>query len=272
MSLKGNRLNYVLFFATIFTTVMCGAAMFGSVLQGMLYSFTVMSIFLIHEMGHYIKSKKHGIDITLPYFIPVPIGLGTFGAVIRMKTMPKERNALMDTGSAGPLWGFIASIIAVAIGMILSQAYTYPVQQMFGSSLLYTAMSYVIKGVPPENLALNPVLFGGWLGFFLTMLNMLPIGQLDGGHVVYAMFGKSKNFKRYMQGFFAFFIMWGVFCLFIYHIPTWLFFALLLTMFGGPRHPPLDNEMIDLTNENKIKGWICIVIFILTIMPVPFRM
>jgi membrane-associated protease RseP (regulator of RpoE activity) len=270
---KSNRLNYILFFATILTTILCGMMMFnGSLLAGIAYSFTVMSIFLIHEMGHYSNAKKHGMEITLPYFIPIPIGIGTMGAFIRMKSMPKDRNALMDTGAAGPLWGFIASIIAVAIGMIFAQAYTHPVPQMFGTSLLYTAMSYVLRGVPPEYLALNPVLFGGWLGFFLTMLNMLPIGQLDGGHVTYALFGKSKNFKRYVQGFFAFFIMWGVFCLFIYHIPTWLFFALLITVFGGSSHPPLDNEMINLTRWNQIKGWACIIAFILTVMPVPFRM
>lgn len=271
--LKGKNLNYVLFFATIFTTVMCGTLMFGgSLLAGVMYSFTAISIFLIHEMGHYVNAKKHGMDITLPYFIPIPIGIGTMGAVIKMKTMPKDRNALMDTGAAGPLWGFVASVIAVIIGMALSQVHPQPVSQMCGTSLLYTAMSYIIKGVPPEYLDLNPILFGGWLGFFLTMLNMLPLGQLDGGHVIYALFGKSKNFKRYIAGFFAFFIMWGVFCFFIYHTPTWLFLALLVKVFGGPLHPPLDNEMTDLTKQNRIKGWACILIFIFTIMPTPFRM
>ena len=264
--------NIILFILTVITTVVCGSKLFGNNwTAGILYSLTVLTILFTHEMGHYVNARRHGLDVTLPYFIPMPIGIGTMGAVIKMKSMANDRNALMDVGAAGPLWGFVASVIVMIIGIAITPVYPTPLSQMLGASLLYTFLSYIIKGVSPDYLAINPVLFAAWLGFFVTMLNLLPIGQLDGGHVTYAMFGKTKNFRRYMQGFFYFFMMWGIICMFIYHTPTWLIFSLLLLLLGGSNHPPLNNEMTDLTLKNRIKGWACVIIFILTVMPSPFR-
>jgi len=272
MGFKIPLTNIILFVLTVITTVWCGSALFGgSLFAGMLYSLTVLIILFTHEMGHYINARRHGLDVTLPYFIPIPIGIGTMGAVIKMKSMANDRNALMDVGAAGPLWGFVASFVMMAIGIAITPVYDSPLSKMLGASLLYTAMSYIIKGVPPEFLAINPVIFAAWLGFFVTMLNLLPIGQLDGGHVTYAMFGKAKNFRKYMQTFFYCFIAWGIVCMFVYHSPTWIIFSLLLLLLGGSYHPPLNNEMIDLNLKNRIKGWACVIIFILTVMPSPFR-
>lgn len=274
MSLRrGNLVHYLLFVITIFTTVWCGSILFGgSILEGIFFSLTTMSMILIHEMGHYLNAKRHGMNVTLPYFIPVPFGLGTFGAVIKMKSSTPDRNVLLDVGTAGPLYGFIASVVAVAIGMALASVNSQPVSQTFGVSLLYYGMAYLIKGVSPVYLSMNPVLFGGWLGLFITMINLLPVGQLDGGHVVYALFGKSRNFRKHMATFYLLFILWGAVCLFVYHASTWLIFAIMIYLMGGVTHPPLDNEMIDLTPQNQIKGKVCIAIFILTTMPSPFML
>lgn len=264
--------NLILFILTVFTTVFCGTVLFGgNIKAGVVYSFCALSIFFIHEMGHYINAKRHGIEVTLPYFIPFPIGIGTMGAVIKMKSSAKDRNALMDVGAAGPLWGFGAALVTVILGMAIAPVYDAPVSKMLGPSLLYTALAYLIKGVSPDHLGVTPVLFAGWLGFFLTMINMLPIGQLDGGHVFYALFGKSNNYRKHMKTFFYAFLAWGVVCFIVYNTLTWIIFGLLLTFMGGAVHPPLDNEMVDLTLSNRIKGWGCIVMFIVTAMPVPFR-
>lgn len=312
-------INIILFLSTILTTIFCGTMLFETVPMGVLFSFTIMSILLIHEMGHYTKARKHDLDVTLPYFLPVPFSIGTLGAFIKMRQTAPNRNVLMDVGASGPLYGFVISIIAVAIGM-----YIAPVLETksviwggvsLGDSALYAIMAYLIKGSPSAYLELNPILFAGWLGLFLTMLNLLPTGQLDGGHVVYAMFGKSKHYHQGMPIFFKLLIIWGIISTLCYQVVTWLFFGLfiaymsssgdyrkdsvmrliilfsfLTSMFTNSFHfmvgagivalfllrkagihPPLDNEMIDLTTGNRIIGWVCSMIFILTFTPLPFK-
>lgn len=266
----GKTLNYVLFFVTIFTTLYCGMALFGgSFFSGVLFSATVMAVLLVHEFGHYFNARRHGVSVTLPYFIPLPFGIGTMGAFIRMKSAIPDRNVLMDVGAGGPLWGFIASVLAVAVGMDMAQVADKSVSPI-GSSLLYSVMAYLVKGVSPEFLEMNPVLFAGWLGLFVTMLNLLPIGQLDGGHVVYALFGKSRHYAKGVRTFFLLLCLWGIICLSVYNSSTWLFFGILVYFMGGVVHPLLDNEMEDLTPQNRIKGWACALIFVLTFLPAPF--
>lgn len=270
MAKKSSVLNYVLFLVTILTTTLGGNMLFGNLLAGGIFSATLMTILLVHEMGHYFSAKKHSIDVTLPYFIPAPFFIGTFGAVIKMKSKIPNKNALMDVGSAGPLYGFIASLVAVAIGMALSPVMDDPVSNVFNASLLFSGMSYLIKGVSHAYLAMNPVLFAGWLGFYVTMLNLLPLGQLDGGHVTYALFGKSKHYKRCANVFFLLLIAWGFFCYIAFNFLAWLLFALLILLFGIV-HQPIENGTTKLTLWNKAKGWICIAIFVFTFMPVPFN-
>lgn len=319
MSLEGNIKNYILFFLTILTTIWCGTLLFGCLLQGVIFSFSIMSILLVHEMGHYLNARKHNIDVTLPYFIPVPFSIGTLGAVIKMRQNAPNRNALMDTGAAGPLYGFIVAIAAVILGVCLSPVLETEFKiwggMRLGESLLFYCASYLIKGVHPSYLELNPVLFAGWLGFFLTMLNLLPIGQLDGGHIIYAMFGKSKYYHIGVPIFFRALIVWGIISFYMFHCLQWLFLSLFLAYFsstGDPIkdyvvrylimmsvimslllnsavfmvgagiiafvllrkagiHPPLDNEMANLTMRNKLKGALCILVFVLTFVPVPFK-
>lgn len=270
---KSQITNYVLFFATIFTTAWCGTKLFeGSLSAGITFSIAIMIILLVHEMGHYLNAKDHGIDTSLPYFIPLPVFIGTMGAVMFFKSRIPNRNALMDTGAAGPLCGFIVSVVALVIGMFLAPVSADPKSSFLGVSLLYYGLAYLIKGVSPAYIAVTPLVFAGWLGLFITMLNLLPIGQLDGGHVVYAMFGKSKYYPEGMKRFFQLFLAWGVICFLFYHNLTWLFFGGLIYFLGGKTvlHPPVENEMVELTLWNKVKGWICLAIFILTFMPAPF--
>lgn len=270
---NNNNIHFILFFATIATTIFVGTTqLFGNLLAGIVYSFSIMTIIVSHEMGHYTQAKSHGIDATLPYFIPFPLALGTMGAVIRFKSSIPNRNALMDTGAAGPLYGFIASMIFLIGGIYIAPVLEKPESAFAGVSLLYYALVHIIKGVDPAYVPLTPFVFAGWLGLFLTMLNLIPIGQLDGGHVTYALFGKSRYYEQGTKIFFKGFLVWGVICFFMYKNLTWLLLAGLIYWLGGKTitHPPLDNEMIDLTGWNRIKGWICVVIFVLTFLPAPF--
>ena len=265
-------IHYILFLLTLGSTIYCGTKFCGgNIIGGILYSVTIMSILLVHEMGHYINAKKNGMEVTLPYFIPLPFWLGTMGAVIQIKSKIPNRNALIETGASGPLYGFIASVVAIVVGMLISPVSTQPVSGFLGTSLLYKSLAYLVKGVHPCYIVLNPVLFAGWLGLFVTMINLLPIGQLDGGHVIYALFGKSKLYATGMNYFFKAFIVAGFVCLFLFQSPTWLFFGVLVYFLhaGNVVHPPLTNEITDLTLWNKVKGWACIIIFILTFMPKP---
>jgi len=270
-----NRLNLILFIATIFTTVMCGTQLFGGVLlAGVLFSVCIMTIIGIHESGHYLNAQKHGINTTLPYFIPIPFGIGTMGAIIQFKSGIPNRNSLMDTGAAGPLWGLIAAILVVGLGMYLAPSSEEQVSVFFGNSLLFIGLAYLIKGVHPSYIAMTPILFAGWLGLFITSINLLPIGQLDGGHVFYAMFGKNKKtYQLCTKGFFGGLAIWGVIAFILFSNMTWLIFAFIIFFLSGRTvmHPPLTNEFIDLTPANRIKGWACLIVFILTFMPVLFR-
>jgi membrane-associated protease RseP (regulator of RpoE activity) len=158
-----------------------------------------MSILLAHELSHYIASRKHNVEATLPYFIPAPTLIGTFGAFIKMKSPVTTRKALLDIGISGPLAGFIVSVIVSVIGLYLSRV--VPVQETkdalsLGDSLLFSTLSQLILDYQPgsEDVLLHPVAFAGWIGFFVTSLNLLPIGQLDGGHIAYSLFGERHAY------------------------------------------------------------------------------
>lgn len=269
--MRGKSINYLLFLATIFTTVYCGTMIFRNLPAGVMFSVVIMTILLIHEMGHYLNARKHKIDVTLPYFIPIPFALGTFGAVIRIKSSVPNRNALMDMGAAGPLNGFIAAVVALILGLCFAPVYDAPEPAILSVSLLYSALAYVVRGVSPAYIGVTPLVFAGWLGCLLTMLNLLPIGQLDGGHVIYALFGKSNRYEAGISLFFKLLIGWGVIAFFHFMNPAWLFWAGLIYFLHRRNilHPPVDYEIIELTPRNRMKGWLCILIFIITFMPTP---
>ena len=267
-------LNLLLFITTIFTTLLAGALQQGTdvfrnpshLVRGIPFSFTLMAILLTHEMGHYLASRYHRVAATLPYFIPAPSIIGTFGAFIRMTSPIMNKRALMDIGAAGPIAGFIVAIAAVAVGLKFSTVIeTQAVGGLqLGSPLIFTLISDLTLGPIPENadVLLHPIAFAGWIGLFVTALNLIPIGQLDGGHIVYAIFGRRhRTVSRVMI---LILVLFG-----LYGWPGWLLWAVIPLIFGI-RHPPLVDADTPLDGQRQAIGWISLAILILTFTPEPF--
>lgn len=267
-------LHIVLFILTFFSTMAVGALNEGiniikepfKIYKGLPFSMTLLCILLAHEFSHYLASKKHRVEATLPYFIPAPTIFGTLGAVIKMKSPITTKNALMDIGASGPIAGFIVSVVATIIGLSFSEV--MPLEKVegaiaLGGSLLFTGLTELIIGTIPDNydVFLHPVAFAGWIGFFVTALNLIPVGQLDGGHIAYALFGeKHKNLSKILIGTMI------VFGIFIWE--GWIIWAVMLIILGF-RHPPIIYSEIPLDRKRKKIGWTSLVIFILTFTPIP---
>lgn len=250
-------LNVVLFFLTIGTTYLRG---------GPWYSFGVMTILLAHEMGHYLMCKKYGIYATMPYFIPFPSFLGTMGAVIKMDARIPSRKALFDVAIAGPLAGLLLTLPAIYFGVQWSEVVEKSALHGHGTALgepvLYKLLSNLSIGTIPQSqdIYMHPLAFAGWAGLLVTALNLLPVGQLDGGHLVYALFGRHhKTVAGWAIAGFA------VVAIFIF--PGYAVFLLLLLWFGF-RHPPTMDET-PLDNKRKAIGIITLMIFVLSFTPEP---
>ena len=158
--------------------------------KGFPFAVTLMLILLSHELAHYFTSRKHHVKATLPYFIPAPNIIGTFGAFIKMKSPIATRKALIDIGASGPITGFFVSVVATIVGLNMSEVVGASQTEGalgLGDSLLFSLLSRMVLGVTPDNyeILLNPVAFAGWIGFFVTSINLIPVGQLDGGHIMY---------------------------------------------------------------------------------------
>src|SRR4030042_3538250 len=186
--MRRNWIPILLFILTVASTWLTGGAG---------YSIAIMLILLGHEMGHYFMSRRYGTKATLPFFLPFPFSpFGTLGAVIRMESAISSRKALFDTGVAGPLTSLLLSIPAIGIGLKLSEV--VPASQIkegalrLADPLLFSFIQRLVLGEISENyeILLHPIGFAGWVGLFVTSLNLLPIGQLDGGHIAYGLFGK----------------------------------------------------------------------------------
>jgi membrane-associated protease RseP (regulator of RpoE activity) len=266
--------NLVLFLLTFVSTLVVGAIHAGvdpvkepqDILQGLPFSVALLLILLVHEFSHYITSRRHGIEASLPYFIPAPTLFGTLGAFIKMRSSIPTKNALMDIGASGPIAGFLVSIVAVMVGLHYSEIHALPRQtgemMILGDSLLFIALTKIVIGTIPDTYGvyLHPVAFAGWIGFFVTSLNLIPAGQLDGGHIAYAILGEKH---RWLSK-----IMIGLLVLLGYFFQGWLVWAVLL-FFLGTKHPPILFPEIPLDPRRKAIGLIALVIFILTFMPVP---
>ncbi len=256
-SMRRTWIHILLFVFTVASTWLTGGAD---------YSVTLMVILLGHEMGHYLMSQKYGMKCSLPYFLPFPLSpFGTLGAVIRMESHLSSRKALFDTGAAGPLTGFCLSIPAIMIGLRLSEV--VPASEegaRLAAPLLFSFIQHLVMGRIAEGyeVMVHPIGYAGWVGLFVTSLNLLPVGQLDGGHVVYAVFGKrSRSF---------FFITLAVMIFItVFYNPGWLLLIVLIILFGF-RHPaPLDDET-PLDGRRKWMGGIVFAIFVLSFTPAPF--
>ncbi len=270
-------LHIILFVITFLSTMTAGALQQGvniieqprGIFEGLPFAVSLMAILLFHEFSHYIASKKHRTNATLPYFIPAPSLIGTFGAFIKMKSPIITRRALIDIGASGPIAGFIIAVIACIIGLSLSSIDSIPPEQGFltlGESILFSLLAKIILGTPPENysIILHPVAFAGWIGLFVTSLNLIPVGQLDGGHILYAVIGGRH--RQTSIFFIGVLIILGIFLWM-----GWLVWAALLLILGV-KHPPVIYWEIPLDKKRSIASLCTLIIFIITFIPEPFRL
>lgn len=266
-------INLALFFATIGTTfatgyiLSLGWASEGLMLEPMVgaaaFTVSIMAILIAHEMGHKLTADKHGIEATMPYFIPGPPpnmgGFGTFGAVIQQKSLPPNRDALFDLGASGPIIGFIATIIVTIIGAPLSHITTIePGAPVLPSPILTTLIFLLFppSGTSGNAVLLHPVAFAGWIGMIITMLNLVPAGMLDGGHAARGLF-KERTCR--ILSFLA------VMVLFLFGYFLMALFAFFLSM---QRHPaPLD-DVSKLTTSRKLVTIVLVLIFALSLAPI----
>ncbi len=246
------------------------------VIGGLPYVLALLGILGVHEMGHYVAARLHKANVTLPYFIPMPFGLGTMGAVIRLKSPIKNRKQLFDIGVAGPLAGLAIAVPLLMIGLLTSpvQFVGTPVPgSQEGNSILYALLKFMTKGQwLPSNgydVIVNAVAFPAWFGLIVTMINLLPIGQLDGGHVIYALFGRTQ--WRVANAVLLILIALGAYLAVATQqlLNVWLLWALLSQVFGL-RHPPPLDDITPLDRKRKLIGYATIVIFVLIFTPVPF--
>ncbi len=294
--------HVALFGATLATTWLAGAGgetLREAVINGLTYMASIMGILLAHEMGHYIMARKNKVDASLPFFLPFPLPpIGTLGAVILMRGRIKQRGALMEIGAAGPLAGVAVALPVLIYGLANSAVVPLPPRGldngliMEGQSLLYMFLKQIAVGPIPEgsDVALHPMAWAGWVGLFVTTLNLLPIGQLDGGHVFYALFPNAHN--RISRLFFRALFVLGV-CIVSYHVYSafqdglegeafwyrssigaqWLFLGTVMLFFFGRnkgrgfKHPAVDDST--LSPFHKALGFACFLLFILTFAPIP---
>lgn len=271
-------LPLALLLVTIVTTTMSGAMQQGAdvfadpwnMLRGVPFSLSLLVILGTHELGHFLASRRHGVVTTLPTFIPgppFPPMIGTFGAVIRIKSPITTKAALVEIGAAGPLAGFVIAIAVSWWG--LEHSIVVPREAAagslgLGSSLIFHAISYVTVGPLPatHDVVLHPVAFAGWIGFFVTAMNLLPIGQLDGGHLVYSLLGQGHRvFSMLMIGLLVVlgFLAW----------PGWFVWAGLVSVIGI-WHPPVEDQHVPMDPKRRLVAASSLAVFVLTFIPTPF--
>jgi membrane-associated protease RseP (regulator of RpoE activity) len=301
-------LNVALFLTTLITTTVQGAiaqhadgAMF-PLTDGLSFSLPLMAILFCHEMGHYIAARIHRVPASLPYFVPLPPGIGLFGTMgaVILQSRTSDRRKLIDIGAAGPLAGLVVAIPVLAYGLHLSPVGPMAGGLQEGNSLLYAVLKRLVCGMwlPAHGIDVNlhPVAFAGWAGLFVTMLNLIPISQLDGGHVAIAFFGnaygRASQFLRRMLLPLAIGVTTAVYLSTsrdllragitdthaAWYVATiagaqWLVWYVLLGLLrrlaGGIDHPPVDDR--PLPQSRALLFWAVVVSFVLIFMPVPMR-
>jgi len=268
---SNRKINLVLFLATICTTYVAGflqsMRLQNPLLNAGLFTAAIMSVLGLHEMGHKLAIRKHGLEASDPYFIPGPPPLGTFGAVISQKSMIPNKDALFDLGAMGPIVGFVVAVIVTIIGLPLSELRWVKTLQpgALPPPILYEHLILRLLEIPPNpnhlpylEIILHPVAFAGYVGILVTMLNLIPAGQLDGGHIAYCFLGRRG---RSILGFLAIGFLF---------LTSYWFFALfaLFTMFQ-PHPDPLDT-VSKVSLSRKLVALIVIAIFILSLTPPRF--
>jgi membrane-associated protease RseP (regulator of RpoE activity) len=234
-----------------------------ALLQGVPYSLTLLLILLAHEFGHYLASAFHQVDASLPYFLPSPI-LGTFGAFIRIRSPIYSRRALFDIGIAGPLAGFVFLVPALAVGIAFSKVIpgiAHEGSHHFGVPALQWLLQHAIfPGAASSDIYLHPVARAAWVGMFATAMNLLPIGQLDGGHILYSFF--PARHRAVSKALCILMLPLGIFW------RAWFFWAIILWWLGR-RHPAI-YDSTELGDARRTLGWVALAIFILCFTYQPF--
>lgn len=235
-------------------------------ISGLPFSLTLLTILMAHEMGHYLAARYYQVNVTLPFFIPAPTLIGTMGAFIRLRSPLLSRRMLFDIGIAGPIAGFLALILPLAIGMSLSRVVPGIVRSgdlVFGNPLILKLFESIwFPGVSASDISLHPMVRAVWAGLLATALNLLPIGQLDGGHVLYAFVGERA---KWLSRFFVLMLV-GLGIFFAY---SWLVWALVLFLLGM-KHP----SIYDPRPLGRTRAWLglaALVIFVLSFTPTPVR-
>jgi membrane-associated protease RseP (regulator of RpoE activity) len=230
----------------------------------------MLSILFAHEMGHYVACRIYGVDATLPHFIPAPVIslVGTLGAFIRIRAPIPNRKALFDIGIAGPLAGFVVALPVLALGVAeatLQRADPHAGSGLFlGEPLLFQWAVHLVHGPVPDGITLflGPLGLAAWFGLFVTALNLIPVGQLDGGHVTYAILGRRAEAISNL-GF------WACVAL-IYFGPNWIVWSLLLR-FLGRRHPPTLDDREPVGAGRRLVGLVGLLVFVVCFLPDPFQ-
>ena len=276
-------IHWLLFGLTFLTTTWAGALHQGvNLIQepgqftvGLPYSVGLLLILGVHELGHYFMAKRHGINVTPPFFIPVPFALGTFGAFIQMKSPTEDRRSLFDVAVAGPLAGLVIAIPALLIGLQSSQVlppsaaadggHSFMHGTSVGSSLLFALLAKAVLGGELQHgylLQLSPLAFAGWLGLLVTALNLLPIGQLDGGHMARAMFGRRIGETISSVA------TWSLFLLAIFVWPGLMLWAIIVFFIAGRGVPPL-NDITPISTGRRWIGYGTFLILAMILIPLP---
>ena len=296
------RTNVLPFLATVVSVFMAGAGypplgnwsdLTRMLLHGWTFAVPLMAILLVHEFGHYIAARLHRVDASLPYFLPLPIlsPFGTMGAVIAMRGRIRSRNALLDIGASGPLAGLVVAIPVLVLGLALSTVgpNSGGHYEQEGQSLLYLALKRMVLGPIPEgwDVHLHPTAFAGWAGLLVTMINLLPWGQLDGGHVAYALFGRrhddiARLFRAALLPLFLYNAARFILPVLLGHSDLWWWFAVSNSLFwlmwyvvlgiiarvsGGSAHP--HTEPGELSPGRRVVAIVTLVFFVLLFMPTP---
>ena len=265
-------------------------------LAGLPYGAAIVGILLAHEMGHYLQARAWKVETTLPYFIPMPFSFGTLGAVIRLRSKMPDRNAVLDIGAAGPIAGLVVAIPLYVWGIAHSEVHPVPEMvatnttslwsmllaklhgqalvwgggpdgtMVFGDSILTWGLEKLIVGTPPpgHDVFIHPVALAAWLGLFITTLNLIPIGQLDGGHVIYALLGGERAHRASRL------LSWALFAAGVFVSLNWLAWWAITRLVVGLRHPPAEAEG-PLTPGRRRVALASLALFALTFVPVPIR-
>ena len=263
--------NLLLFIATLGTTTWAGAAHLGINLldeparwrAGAPYAVALLAILGVHELGHYVVARRRGIRVSLPYFIPAPVYLGTFGAFIQMRGAVRDRATYFDVAIAGPLAGLVVAVLALAVGLGAPASAPHGGIVPASSALFAGIYKVAGAGALSEQIVLGPLAFAGYLGLVVTALNLAPIGQLDGGHVAYALLGRRKA-AQLASAVIGLLVVAGL--LFSTHYLMW---ALIAWFVAGSSHPQALDETATIGRGRTALGWVAVAILLAIVLPWP---